>query len=382
MVGPNDDPDADTNFIGDDFYIHRYPKVTLKLPRAEKTIYGNAIATYNVNIGEDITVSSTGASRSDYAILSELEVKDFYINTTYAKVYKIKTKTPGAITATYFGSMQLAIPNIQGNVINPYDANGNPIVPNVVTNAVGPVSSWNVSVDVIKAPVFKKSADSGFVASTAQGVISSVAANDGVTYTIKIPKGTKITTQSEVPDRSTLVGTAMDGDLYFDNNGWIYRFDGITGNSWVRGASIHGNDFVIKNKEESQTINITASDLTPYSLEPTLIQKMGAYILDTYPSYNNLKENEILNIIYSPELGVSIAYWLYKGANEWGGDQVTGTVSSAIIENTWQIDDEDNKAYSVTLINSLRTTITQLTNRVTALENAMAKAWGELPIIE
>jgi len=71
------------------------------------------------------------------------------------------------------------------------------VVPTIATSAVGPVATWTVNVDTIKAPVFKKSADSGFVASTATGVISSVAANDGVTYTIKVPRGARINTNTE-----------------------------------------------------------------------------------------------------------------------------------------------------------------------------------------
>lgn len=324
----------------------------------------------------DMTISMSGATSADWSAIQELAAGDFYINTTYAGVHKIITKTSSSATTTYLGSMQLAIPNIQGNPVNPYDANGNPRVPIVTTSAVGPVSSWNVSVDTIKAPVFKKSADSGFVASTAQGVISSVAANDGVTYTIKVPKGTKITTPLEQPDITQVA--KVDGDLYLDNDGQFFRFSSNY-DRWERTVSIKGNNFLIKNPT---AIIITASNILEYS--GTLYQKMGQYVADNYQAAysTNLRANEILNIDYYPEPNVSSSHWLYKSNGEWTGSKLTGDVSNTIVENIWQDESEDNKSYSVTRVNELRSVITTLQNKIAAIEAAIEAAWGELPITE
>lgn len=370
LLGPAENPNVRTWFPGGDT-SHRYPKVELSLPRAEKTKYGSAMA-YTTNM----TISMSGATSADWAAIQELAVGDFYVNTTYAGVHKILTKTSNVATTEYLGSMQLAIPNIQGNAVNPYDASGNPVIPNVATSAVGPVSSWNVTVDTIKAPVFKKSADSGFVASTAQGVISSVAANDGVTYTIKVPKGTKITTPIEQADITQV--TKVDGDLYLDNDGQFFRYSSNY-DRWERTTSIKGNNFLIKN---ATAIIITASDILEYS--GTLYQKMGQYVADNYPAAysTNLRANEILNIDYQPEQNVSSSHWLFKSNGEWAGSKLTGDVSNTIVENIWQDEPEDNKSYSVTRVNELRSVITTLQNKIAAIEAAIEAAWGELPIIE
>lgn len=370
VLGPSETANVRTWFNGGDT-IHRYPKVEVSLPRAERTKYGSAMA-YTT----DMTISMSGATAADWAAIQELAVGDFYVNTTYAGVHKITTKSSSSATTSYLGSMQLAIPNIQGNAVNPYDANGNPVVPNVATSAVGPVSSWNVRVDTIKAPVFRKSADSGFVASTAQGVISSVAANDGVTYTIKVPKGTKITTPLEQPDITQVA--KVDGDLYLDNDGQFRRYS-ANYDQWQQTVNIKGNSFLIKN---ATAIVITAANLIDYS--GTLYQKMGQYVADNYPaSYStNLRANEILNIDYQPEQDVSSSHWLYKSNGEWTGSKLTGDVSNTIVENIWQDEPEDNKAYSVTRINELRATISTLQTKIAAIEAAIEAAWGELPIIE
>lgn len=370
VLGPSETANVKTWFNGGDTLL-RYPKVELSLPRAERTKYGSAMA-YTTNM----TISMSGATAADWAAIQELAVGDFYINTTYAGVHKIITKTSSTATTSYLGSMQLAIPNIQGNAVNPYDASGNPIVPNVTTSAVGPVASWNINVDIIKAPVFKKSADSGFVASTAQGVISSVAANDGITYTIKVPKGTKITTPLEQPDITQVA--KVDGDLYLDDDGQFRRYS-ANYDQWQQTVNIKGNSFLIKN---ATTIIITAANLIDYS--GTLYQKMGQYIADNYPAAysTNLKANEILNIDYQPQQDVSSNYWLYKANAEWAGSKLTGDVSNTIVENIWQDESEDYKAYSVTRINELRATISTLQTKITAIEAAIEAAWGELPIIE
>ena len=368
LLGPSENPSVLTWFAGGDT-IHRYPKVELSLPRAEKTKFGSAMA-YTTNM----TISMSGATAADWAAIQELAVGDFYVNTTYAGVHKIITKTSNSATTTYLGSMQLAIPNIQGNTVNPYDANGNPTVPTVSTSAVGPVATWNVSVDTIKAPVFRKSADSGFVASTAAGVISSVAANDGITYTIKVPRGTKITTPLEQPDITQVA--KFDGDLYLDNDGQFRRYS-ANYDRWEQTVNIKGNSFLIKN---DSAIIITAANIAEYS--GTLYQKMGQYVADNYSAdySTNLRANEILNIDYRPSQDVSSSHWLYKSSGEWTGSKLTGDMSNTIVENTWQVNAEDDKAYSVTRVNELRTAISTLQTKVATIEAAIEAAWGELPI--
>ena len=111
---------------------------------------------------------------------------------------------------------------------------------------------------------------------------------------------------------------------------------------------------------------------------------MGQYIADNYPAAysTNLRANEILNINYQPEQNVSSSYWLYKANGNWTGSKLTGDISNTIVENIWQADPEDNKAYSVTRINELRATISTLQTKIAAIEAAIEAAWGELPIIE
>ena len=111
---------------------------------------------------------------------------------------------------------------------------------------------------------------------------------------------------------------------------------------------------------------------------------MGQYVIDNYPaSYStNLRANEILNIDYQPEQNVSSSHWLYKSNGEWAGSKLTGDVSNTIVENIWQDEPEDNKAYSVTRINDLRATISTLQTKIAAIEAAMQAAWGTLPITE
>lgn len=370
LLGPTESPNVRTWFSGGDT-SHRYPKIELSLPRTEKTIYGPAMA-----YTSDAIINYNGSTATDWNAISELTVGDIYINTTYAAVHKILTKTSTQATTEYLGSMQLAIPNIQGNAINPYDANGNPVVPNVATSAIGPVSSWNVSVDVIKAPVFEKSSRSGFVASTDSGEISTVAANNKITYTFRIPRGARINTNTEATIGQIV--NPLDGDINIDENGGLRRYNGSLG-QWSFQTSIRGNNFLIKNRS---TIVITAADIANYT--GTLYQKMGQYVADNLDAAysTNLRANEILNIDYQSGQDVSSNHWLFKSNGEWTGSKLTGDVSNTIVENIWQDEPEDTKSYSVTLVNELRSVITTLQNKIANIDAAIEAAWGELPIIE
>lgn len=369
-LGPSEDPYVRVWFNGSDS-LYQYPKVELQLPRAEKTKYGSAMA-YTSNM----TISISGVTAADWEAISELSVGDFYINTTYAAIHKITSKTSDQATTSYLGNMQLVIPTISAKGINPYDESGNPVTPSITTEAVGPVATWTVNVETIKAPVFRKSADSGFVAPTATGVISSVAANDGVTYTIKVPRGARINTNTEAT--ISQIVNPLDGDINIDENGGLRQYNGNLG-QWSLQTSIKGNNFLIKNRS---VIIITVADIVNYT--GTLYQKMGQYVADNFSAdySTNLKANEILNIEYQPEQNVSASHWLYKANGEWAGSKLTGDVSNTIVENIWQDESEDNKAYSVTRINELRSTITTLQTKITAIEAAIEAAWGELPIIE
>ena len=365
-LSPTENPNVVTRFAPTDT-INRYPQVDIYLPRAAITTYGRALAATS-----DMTINS---SQGDWTAIQDLAVGDYYINTTYAGVHRITTKTGNSATTTYLGSMQLAIPNIQGNAVNPYDANGNPVVPTVATNAVGPVASWIINVDTIKAPVFKKSADSGFVASTATGYIGTTAANDGITYKIQVPKGTKITTATEQPNINQV--SKYDGDLYLDTEGQFYKYS-ANYDRWESSINIKGSSFLIKN---GNNIIVTAANIQSYT--GTFYEQIGQYIEATadYASYFPLKSNEILNVEYQPEANVSANYWLYKSNNNWMGSKLTGDASNNIIVNSWTANN-DNKAYSITRINELRSTISTLQQKIATIEAAIEAAWGELPITE
>lgn len=389
LLGPRENPAVITSFNGGDIN-HRYPKVELQLPRAEKTKYGNAMA-YTT----DMTISSSGATRPDYIELSELEVGDFYINTTYAGVHKLTTKTSSAITTTYFGSMQLAIPNIQGNVVNPYDASGNPTVPTVSTSAIGPIATWNVSVDTVKAPKF--TVNTRFIESTSPGNSSISYTNsdptksgtDTVVYNVNIPRGTRLTAYPNNKPTTSDADPVRNGDLYLDQNGQITMYN-TTIPGWENSANIKGNSFIVKNGDN--TISIFADDISGISGTSTA-NRIGQYIQNShlYDNYLPLIENEVLNVMYYPEQDVQASYWIYRAANTWTGSKLTGDVSNAIVENSWQTTSQDDKAYSVTIINKLlggatiaetnpNNTIYQLDRRIAALEAAFSLGWGTLPI--
>lgn len=389
LLGPSEDPAVITSFSGGDMN-HHYPKVELQLPRAEKTKYGSAMA-YTTNM----TISSSGATRSDYIELSELEVGDFYINTTYAGVHKLTTKTSSTITTTYFGSMQLAIPNIQANVVNPYDSNGNPITPTVSTSAIGPVSTWNVNVDTVKAPKFTVS--TRFIESTGSGSSSISYSNsdptksgtDTVVYNVNIPRGTRLTAYPNNKPTTSDADPVKNGDLYLDQNGQITMYNtNIPG--WEDSVNIKGNNFIVKNGDS--TISVSADDISSIS-GTSIANRIGQYIQSShlYDSYLPLIDNEVLNVIYYPEQDIQSSYWIYRAANTWTGSKLTGDVSNAIVENSWQTTSQDDKAYSVTIINKLlggatiaevnpNNTIYQLDRRIAALEAAFNLGWGTLPI--
>lgn len=369
-LGPLEQPSANLVYAASDT-VHKYPTIALRLPAAIKTLYGSALMrTENYTIRPNVDTA-------DYNAVRDLSIGDYYINTTLAAVHRISAidANNGNISTTYEGTMQLSIPTITANAVNPYDANGNPTQPRIVTSTTtSPVNSWNVNVDTLVAPIFQNSGESGFVASTATGEISSRASNQYVTWTFKIPRGTKLTTSSRVPDKNTIKSTSLDGDMYLDSIGalYVYTGSGTTGD-WSSAGSLKGNSFQVKN---SSAISVTENDLLPYS--GTFYEKIGAYIDANYSSMmSSYKLNEIINVNYQLDVDVWASHWLFKASNgTWSGSQLTGDASNSIIVTDWQSEADDSKAYSVTLINSLRATIASLQSQVASLQAEVDKGWG------
>ena len=368
LLGPAASPSGSYKYAEDDT-IKKYPTLDLKLPRASMTKYGSALmqtTNYTINPGT-----------ADYGAVSDLAVGDYYINTTLAAVHRIASIDPNnnSITTEYRGTMQLAIPTITASAVNPYDASGNPTTPTITTSTTtSPVNAWNVTVNTPIAPVFVKSNDSGFVASTATGEISSRASNQNVILTLKIPRGTKFTTYIRAADKNNIKSTSLDGDMYLDSIGALYVYSGNgTSGIWESAGSLKGDSFQVKN---SSAIVVTANDLLPYS--GSFYEKIGAYIDANYPSIMaSYKLNEIINVNYQIDTDVYASHWLFKASGgTWTGSQLTGDASNSIIVDDWQSETDDSKAYSVTLINELRGTIANLQSQITALQTEVNKGWG------
>lgn len=373
-LGPLEQPSASLRYEASDT-VHKYPTIALRLPAAIKTLYGSALMrTENYTIRPNIDTA-------DYQAIRDLSVGDYYINTTLAAVHRISAidANNGNVSTIYEGTMQLSIPTITANAVNPYDANGNPTQPRIVTSTTtSPVNNWNVNVDTLVAPIFQNSGDSGFVASTATGEISSKASNQYVNWTFKIPRGTKFTTSFTAPNRDNIKNISLDGDMYLDSIGGLYVYSGQQGSgTWNPAGSLKGDSTKVKNKT---AYVITAQNLSSYSGND-IYEKMGAYVDDNYASdMTNYKLNEVINVSYTEDQETYISYWLYKvdtsGTWRWSGVQLTGDASNSVITTAFQPEADDAKAYSVTLINQLRTTIASLQSQVAALQAEVSKGWG------
>lgn len=363
---PSSDPTAVVSYEDDN---NQYPRIAVTFPRAKEYTFG--IYLYAES---DQTIASGTA---EYEALQKLKVGDYYVNTTLAAVHRIVSSDDSQIETKYLGSFW-KIPDVSGSYgINPYDASGKVVEPIVRTvPPASPSQPWKLTFGIPKAPTYQKSQDSGFVASTAKGEISAAASNDTITWTFKIPKGTRFYAGV---DRST-ISDMMDGDLYLNSNGQVQKYNGTT-EAWEDAENIKGapgDDLTVIN---SVPIDITAADVPTFSYAAC-----GAWIEDPahgHSEYANPASNQVVNITYLPagetDTQKFLSYWLFKVDGAWTGAKLTGDASNSMIIDAYSSNDETAKTYSVNYFNhtvgyetDADKRVNTLVERINALETALA----------
>lgn len=348
---------------------NQYPRIAVEFPRAEEYNFGILLQAES-----DQTIASGDPG---FAELSALGVGDYYVNTTLAAVHKIVSSSSTEIRTQYLGSFW-KIPDVTDSTgINPYDASGNVVDPTVVaTPPASPSQPWKLTFGIPKAPVYAMSQDSGFVASTEEGQIAAAASNDTITWTLKIPKGTRFYAGVNLVD----IDDMKDGDLYLRADGQVLKYNATT-EQWENAENIKGAP-----GDDLTIINPSPIDITAAQVPVFTYPNIGAYLESQYPQYANPASNEVVNITYTPA-GESnfLSHWLFKVGNTWTGAKLTGDASNSMIIDSYSANDETNKTYSVNYFNGtvgyeeddMKREQT-LIARINALETALATLQSDL----
>ena len=314
------------------------PKLHFDLPRAVKFYYGSLLGQKTSK-----TYTLTDPLFANYG------VGDYYINEATGFIYKVTSKTDDTTCVfEYQASIQQPLPVIQASAIAPYiegDEGFKPAVPLVertLTNAEG--TEWQLEFKLPQAP--KPAVSSTFVGSTEQGsVTSAITSKDTVTFTFKIPTGSKLFAGLEITadGATTAIDGARIGDIYLNSEtGVLYT---LTANGWKASEkSIKGPVGDALNIEAEYHLTETAEFAASLANGVTYIQEHYSGTIDSH---------KIFAITWTL-LGNSgdVSYWYYKtNTGEWDRAQLTGGVSS-LIEQSYK-ENVDNKTYSINYINSL-----------------------------
>lgn len=312
------------------------PKFHFELPRAIKFYYGNLLGT------------KAGGTVTD-PIFANYGVGDYYINEPTGFIYKVTSKTNDTTCVfEYQATIQQPLPNIITSAIAPYvegEDGFKPEVPRVVktlTNEEG--TEWQLEFKLPQA--LKPAVSSTFVGSAEQGsVTSAITSEDTVTFTFKIPTGSKLFAGLEITTdgATTTIDGARIGDIYLNSEtGVLYT---LTTNGWKASEkSIKG--------PVGDALNIEAEyHLTETESYAANLANGVAYIQEHYSG--TIDSHQIFAITWTLlDNGGDVSYWYYKtNAGEWDRAQLTGGVSS-LIEQSYK-ENVDNKTYSINYINSL-----------------------------
>ena len=314
------------------------PKLHFELPRAVKFYYGSLLGQRT-----NKTYTLTDPLFANYG------VGDYYINEATGFIYKVTSKTDDTTCVfEYQASIQQPLPVVNASAIAPYiegDEGFKPAVPQVertLTNAEG--TEWQLEFKLPQAP--KPAVSSTFVGSTEQGsVTSAITSKDTVTFTFKIPTGSKLFAGLEITadGATTTIDGARIGDIYLNSEtGVLYT---LTTNGWKASEkSIKGPVGDALNIEAEYHLTETAEFAASLANGVTYIQEHYSGTIDSH---------KIFAITWALlDNGGDVSYWYYKtNAGEWDRAQLTGGVSS-LIEQSYK-ENVDNKTYSINYINSL-----------------------------
>lgn len=314
------------------------PKLHFDLPRAVKFYYGSLLGQ---KTGKTYTLTDP--------LFANYGVGDYYINEATGFIYKVTSKTDDTTCVfEYQASIQQPLPVIKASAIAPYiegDEGFKPAVPLVertLTNAEG--TEWQLEFKLPQAP--KPAVSSTFVGSTEQGsVTSAITSEDTVTFSFKIPTGSKLFAGLEITadGATTAIDGARIGDIYLNSEtGVLYT---LTANGWKASEkSIKG--------PVGDALNIEAEyHLTETAEFAASLANGVAYIQEHYSG--TIDSHKIFAITWTLlDNGGDVSYWYYKtNTGEWDRAQLTGGVSS-LIEQSYK-ENVDNKTYSINYINSL-----------------------------
>lgn len=314
------------------------PKLHFDLPRAVKFYYGSLLGQRT-----NKTYTLTDPLFANYG------VGDYYINEATGFIYKVTSKTDDTTCVfEYQASIQQPLPVVNASAIAPYiegDEGFKPAVPLVertLTNAEG--TEWQLEFKLPQAP--KPAVSSTFVGSTEQGsVTSAITSKDTVTFTFKIPTGSKLFAGLEITadGATTAIDGARIGDIYLNSEtGVLYT---LTVNGWKASEkSIKGPVGDALNIEAEYHLTETAEFAASLANGVTYIQEHYSGTIDSH---------KIFAITWTLlGNGGDVSYWYYKtNIGEWDRAQLTGGVSS-LIEQSYK-ENVDNKTYSINYINSL-----------------------------
>ena len=314
------------------------PKLHFDLPRAVKFYYGSLLGQ---KTGKTYTLTDP--------LFANYGVGDYYINEATGFIYKVTSKTDDTTCVfEYQASIQQPLPVVNASAIAPYiegDEGFKPAVPQVertLTNAEG--TEWQLEFKLPQAP--RPAVSSTFVGSTEQGsVTSAITSKDTVTFTFKIPTGSKLFAGLEIiaDGATTTIDGARIGDIYLNSEtGVLYT---LTTNGWKASEkSIKGPVGDALNIEAEYHLTETAEFAASLANGVTYIQEHYSGTIDSH---------KIFAITWTLlGNGGDVSYWYYKtNIGEWDRAQLTGGVSS-LIEQSYK-ENVDNKTYSVNYINSL-----------------------------
>lgn len=315
------------------------PKLHFDLPRAVKFYYGSLLGQ---KTGKTYTLTDP--------LFANYGVGDYYINEATGFIYKVTSKTDDTTCVfEYQASIQQPLPVIKASAIAPYtegDEGFKPAVPLVertLTNAEG--TEWQLEFKLPQAP--KPAVSSTFVGSTEQGsVTSAITSEDTITFTFKIPTGSKLFAGLEITadGATTTIDGARIGDIYLNSEtGVLYTL--TANNEWKASEkSIKGPVGDALNIEAEYHLTETAEFAASLANGVTYIQEHYSGTIDSH---------KIFAITWALlDNGGDVSYWYYKtNTGEWDRAQLTGGVSS-LIEQSYK-ENVDNKTYSINYINSL-----------------------------
>ena len=314
------------------------PKLRFKLPRAVAFYYGTFL-------GE----RSSGTYTLSKPLFSSYGVGDYYVNAPTGFIYKVISKTDDTTCVfEYQACIQSPLPSVESSSIAPYvqgEVGYVPAVPQVnryLTNNEG--TEWKLEFELPEAP--KPAVSSTFVGSAEQGsVTSAITSEDTITFTFKIPTGSKLFAGLEITadGATTAIDGARIGDIYLNSEtGVLYT---LTTNGWKASEkSIKGPVGDALNIEVEYHLTETENYAASLANGVTYIQEHYSGTIDSH---------KIFAITWTLlNNGGDVSYWYYKtNAGEWDRAQLTGGVSS-LIEQSYK-ENVDNKTYSINYINSL-----------------------------